>query len=239
MTYPRSIRFYFAATIVDIIIFSALYVFLPDIRDDWVQEGSLLENLTAILAFISFLVGLFFILKMKNKIHQRIYSVLPILGLIVFLDGLSFGEDIFGFNFLTIGGMKIDALHDFISLFFKKFILVENETGYGLPLLLTVITSALAILLGVFCRNYYSHKLSFHPNIDLKKISRDNKALIFLGIAAFLGLLALTVDLRILQFRGAKFLEELFEMNAALALLMARFSINTKLSAATSPTAYQ
>ena len=36
---------------------------------------------------------------------------------------------------------------------------------------------------------------------------------------------ATTVDLRIVQFKGAKFLEELFEMNAALALLLACFAI--------------
>ena len=239
MTYPRSLRFYCTATIVNIIVFSALYVFLPDIREGWIQEGSLLENLTALLAFISFLVGLFFVFKIKDKTHQKIYIALPILGLIVFLDEVSFGEGIFEFNFLTIGDMEIDALHDFISLFFKKFILVENGTGYGLPLLLIVIALALVVLLGLLSRNYYRHQLNLRPNIDLKKFSRDNKILVFLGIAVFLGLFALTVDLRILQFRGAKFLEELFEMNAAFALLMACFSINTKSSGATSPTACQ
>lgn len=226
MKYPRSLRFYCSAMIVNIILFSALYVLLPDIREGWIQEGSLLENLTAILAFIGFLVGLFFVLKIKSKFHQKLYSVLPILGLITFLDELSFGKDIIELDFPTIGGMEIDALHDFISLFYKRFILSENRDGYVLPLFLIVVVLALLALLGLFYRNH-SHHLNLRTNIDLEKFIQEHKSLLFLGIAVLFGLFALAVDLRILQFRGAKFLEELFEMNATFALLMACFSIQS------------
>ncbi|MEM9117873.1 MAG: hypothetical protein AAGD09_08335 [Cyanobacteria bacterium P01_F01_bin.56] len=211
---------------VSTLFFSALYVFLPDTRDSWIQEGSLLENLTALLAFNSFLVGLYFVLKLKNKRHQRLYIVLPILGLITFLDELSFGEDIVEFDRPTIGGMEIDSLHDFVSLFFKKFILSENrnENGYILSLIIIIIVLAILTLLGIFYR-YRKHRSNFRTDIGLKKVGQGYPPLLFLGIAILFGLFAFTVDLRILQFRGAKFLEELFEMHAAFALLMACFSI--------------
>ncbi|MEL6813777.1 MAG: hypothetical protein AAFP03_03060 [Cyanobacteria bacterium J06598_3] len=229
MQQTRLLQGYAVAFFANVVFFSALYVLVPGLRDSLIEESTLLENLTAILAFNSFLVGLFFVLKRKHrptrKLAQKFYALLPVFGLLLFLDEISFGEDIFGFEFFTLGGMKIDSLHDFVSLFYKKAIIPvggRSELWYGVASLVALTGLA---LLTVFVRRYrYRFRRHEFPQV-LRRLYQAYPPLIFVAIAIGLGLLAMTVDLRIVQFKGAKFLEELFEMNAALALLLACFAI--------------
>lgn len=244
MRQTQLLKGYGVAFLANVFAFSVLYGLMPGLRDSFTQEGMLLENLTAILAFNSFLVGLFFVLQRRRQTHQKqsrnkqsykkqsyeksgqkLYALLPALGLLLFLDELSFGEDIFGFEFFTLGGMKIDSLHDFISLFYKKAIIpVGGRDGLWYGVVSVIAITSFAVLI----RFVHLHRHRFKRaelQQTLNRLNQTYPPLIFVAIAIGLGLLATTVDLRIVQFKGAKFLEELFEMNAALALLLACFAI--------------
>ncbi|MEO0707199.1 MAG: hypothetical protein AAF050_16250 [Cyanobacteria bacterium J06649_5] len=239
MQQTQLLKGYGVAFLANVFVFSVLYGLIPGLRDSFTQEGMVLENLTAILAFNSFLVGLFFVLQRRKqtlqkqsrnkqsykKSGQKLYALLPVLGLLLFLDELSFGEDIFGIEFFTLGGMKIDSLHDFISLFYKKAIIpVGGRDGLWYGVVGVIAITSFAVLI----RFVHLHRHRFKRaelQQTLNRLNQTYPPLIFVAIAIGLGLLATTVDLRIVQFKGAKFLEELFEMNAALALLLACFAI--------------
>ena len=227
MQQTQLLKFYAAAFGLNALFFSALYVLMPSLRSSLIEEGTLLENLTAILAFNSFWIGLFLLRKYRHhhRSHLKRYALLPTLGLLLFLDEISFGQDIFGFEFMTIGGMEIDSLHDFVSLFYKKAIVPVEGRGslwYGIASI-AAITGLIGLTLFVRRYRHRLHKANLRQ--DLISLNQTYPPLIFVAIAIGLGLLSTMVDLRILQFKGAKFLEEMFEMNAALALLLACFAI--------------
>ena len=195
-------RLYCTSVVINVLLFVVLYIFLPNYRNTLVTEDGFLENLTAFFFGSSFLVGLRLVWRLKNQPHQKIYFGLPILGLLGFLDEISFGLYMFEREVPTVNEVPVDALHDVLDIIFRISIETMNPLFVHVSILLAGY-GLIFIVLKV-------HKVyDRYPPFEFVAV-----AVIFLCIAAI-------IDLEIVRYHFLFFLEELFEMNAALALVFA------------------
>ena len=81
-----------------------------------IKEDGLIENISAILFAAAFLISLIHWPKIRRKEGATTFVFVGILGLIGFLDEISFGERLFDLTMPVIYEVKIDALHDFFYL---------------------------------------------------------------------------------------------------------------------------
>lgn len=132
-------QLYVKLLLISFIILSILCVVIPNPQNLLAQEDGFLENLSALLFFISFFLGTIIIRKLSAKKiisshHNSGYFCIPLISLLGFLDEISFGERIFNFQFIqVIDGLKLDGIHDIISLAYKFLILklLRNQLNNG------------------------------------------------------------------------------------------------------------
>ena len=190
-----------------------IYTWIPEYRGYLRHEDRLIENLTAFFYVSTFFLSLLFLLKSKEHLKERI--VISVAGLLGFLDELSFGDRIFGFKWPYIYGVQIDAAHDFFKLGYiliKKPALLNTTYEYlliGVCAMMAVIVALifLYILIGIISNSYLKQTYIL--------------ALLF----ASLGFVSLIIDLEIVKNYALFTLEELLEMNAAIALLFCCLSL--------------
>jgi len=216
----RNVQVYVLATTINIFIFLMMYIFSPQLRGTLLNEDAFIENLTVVLFFGSFLLSLILIAKLEGKSYRRAYLVIPLICFIGFLDELSFGERIFNIKMPVIYGEKIDSVHDFASVAYRG---IENNWNWFL-FISVLVASSIAILLVILKYHKYFHRI---PDI-FKRYPLFRFVLISVGFM----FIAALMDLEIISIGGhgrfSVFIEELCEMNAALALLFASFSIAHK-----------
>ena len=95
-------------------LFATLRIVNPTILIDISQEDVFLENLTAGVLFATFCLSSLFHLKFKVK--TNIFFAFAILGLIGFLDEISFGRRLFPIPMPKAHGLTIDGVHDLLHL---------------------------------------------------------------------------------------------------------------------------
>lgn len=99
-------------------LIAALFVTLriadPAILVGISQEDVFLENLTAGVLFATFCLSSF--LHLKFKVKTNIFFAIAILGLIGFLDEISFGRRLLPIPMPKSHGLTIDGVHDLIHL---------------------------------------------------------------------------------------------------------------------------
>lgn len=157
-----------------------------------------------------------FILFVQNKKNRKLLGIVASVGLICFLDEVSFGERLFDLKMFQIYGTKIDAVHDFIKLGYK--VMRDHAHSYAgviYPLL------AICAIMGIIGVLKYRTEL-----IGLISIVYSNQTYVLALFFVSLVFGAIILDLDILHIRGALVLEELFEMNAGLALLFCCLSLH-------------
>ena len=192
------------------LVVCVVYAWFPTrYRHPFLMEDHLIENLSAAFFLGSCFLGLLFF--MKTKFHSRKFLLLSAVGLLGFLDELSFGERIFGLSMPRISGTKIDAAHDSFYLgfqFFKNF--VSSHPAY--TLLLIGIGAAMLMVRGTF----------LHRSRLMDVISNFYRypQYILILICVTLVSFALLIDLDLVSNGLLFMLEELFEMNAAIALFL-------------------
>jgi hypothetical protein len=209
----KYVRVYLA--IVGITILAALwaYFWIPNYRYYLLHEDSLIENLTAVLFLISFFIG--FLFSIIGKIHRKGLIIVSAISLLGFLDEISFGERLFKLHMPEIDGVKIDAAHDFFELAYRT--ISRLSAAY----------STYAILLLLICIIIVTVLLLRYKSILTKTITSTFRkpqyimALFFTTFICF----SLVIDLDFLYNEVWYVFEELFEMNAALALLVCSLSL--------------
>ena len=193
-----------------------LYDTHPAIKLEF-YEDRIVENITASLFLMTFLSSLALLLDSKNINYRKALIIVMALGLLGFLDELSFGQRIFDLQVPYIFGFPLDAAHDIVAItikLIKQYLLVST-------LLLTIAIFALTYL----ARN----KIPYAVGI-LKSLLFDRSYVIlsFFGVYLFIAI-AIEEIFRNLHVPAlAKFLhplEEVLELNAALALLFFCLSI--------------
>jgi hypothetical protein len=208
-------RFYVIVILLNSAIFTLLHFLLPQSRDFLFSEDNLVENLSALLFLCTFFAGIFFVLRLKENRHRKIYLVFPFLGLIAFLDEISFGQRIFNFKVPIVHDVPIDAIHDIIEVGYN--IIIKHGNAYLNYVLLAVVFFIPLIIILKY-RSFF-----FQIPDMLRKHPPYGYLLISMGFLFSVQTLDFEKLIRP-QFIDI-FLEELFEMNAALTLLVATFSI--------------
>ncbi len=200
--------------VINVLFALGVYTWIPEYRGYLVKEDSLVENLSAFFYISAFFLSLLFLLK--NKEHRKMLIVVSLVGLLGFLDEISFGKRVFGFNMPHIYGRKVDAVHDFFLLGYKlvkKLALFHTTYVY----LLIGVGAMMAVIVAL----KYRYKL-----IGVISNSYHKQTYIFALLFASLGFVALMIDLEIVRNNVLFTLEELFEMNAAIVLLFCCLSLH-------------
>ncbi len=198
---------------------AAVYAWFPAYRTYLVAEDSLVENLTAISFLCTFLLGLIFLLRTRNMDRKgnsfKWFILLSALGLLGFLEELSFGERLFDMSMPVLSGWKIDALHDFLYVGYR--IMKRHVNMHHLIFFVLLSCAGMGFLAA---NTRYRVKLR---QAALALINRP-PYLFLLFFLVFISVAAM-IDLKIIPNRPRRLFEELFELNAALATLFCCFSI--------------
>jgi hypothetical protein len=208
----KLLRIFAVIAIVNIIIISYLYFLFPDLRDFLVAEDRLTEDLTALFYLLSFSLGIFLISRIKEKKYRRIYLAIPVIGLLGFLEELSYGERIFKFKTPLIYNEYFDALHDLLPIAVNYLQLHATFLLFVLPVLFFVLIAVVMLKYRRYIPGIPEFISSYPPTG-------------FFLIAAGMILFAQVYDLNLVKPDFAKLIEELFEMNGSLALLFSVLSM--------------
>ncbi len=199
---------YLAIFIFDVILCCILFIWIPEARNYLVQEDNLVENLSVFFFIASCFLGVLFLIKRRT--HKKLLQLIVALGLICFLNELSFGERMFNLSMPSLMGKKIDAIHDLISPALKllnKYLFVNSIFTLGI----------IGILIMIII-------LLFKYRFIIVNTIRQTHYL-FLWIFALLIVSSLFIDLDLIDNNLLQALEELMEMNAGLALLFSCLSL--------------
>jgi len=207
------IKIYIVFFIFSLLISSVVYLLFPDHLNYILQEDDLVENISACFYFFSFLfAGKTYV--MKNTTQNRIVKIIFILGLIGFLEEISYGERVFGLFMPHIAGVKIDAAHDLVKLVYIKI----KDFKFLHNIYLYLIISIFVGIILVSLRNFLVMEI-------MPKLMRKPPYM-FLLIFAILLLLSQLVDIRPPVYHQAIYvMEEVLEMNASIALFFAWLSL--------------
>ena len=123
-------------------LFATLRIVNPTILIDISQEDVFLENLTVGVLFATFCLSSF--LHLKFKLKTNIFFIFAALGLIGFLDEISFGRRLLPIPMPKSHGLTIDGVHDLLHLL--KNIIRTNLTYHPVG---TYIVISLSIILAV------------------------------------------------------------------------------------------
>jgi hypothetical protein len=186
-----------------------LFFTRPELRGEFLYEDRLVENWSTGLFLAAFVVGLFLFLWIKNI--SKISLVVPILGLLGFLEEISFGERYFKLTMPIVAGVKLDSIHDLVDLIIAgetRSFLMENLIFLAVFGLLV-----LAVAVGLLVRSW--EKVSLHFG--------SQPALIYAVLALFYVGLSQVLDLELFPSQWSRGIEEILELNAAVALVFGAF----------------
>jgi hypothetical protein len=194
-----------------VVLFSPVYLVFPEYRRLIAGEDHVIETITAIAFLSCFIYGIVAFAARWPISSPIILAVLSIVGLMGFLDELSFGERFFDLRMPTIGTVKIDGAHDFVYLFYNV---------YGILAVLAVIAAAaLSISIGWLYRDM----------LKLERIGVSRETGLLFGVFVLLLGVSLFLDLELLPHGvGFYFVEEMLEMNAGIVLLLCCRSLTAK-----------
>ncbi|MCJ7725009.1 MAG: hypothetical protein MUP76_01270 [Acidimicrobiia bacterium] len=97
---------------VAVAVYAAAFVAVPSARHRLAIEDGIIETTTALVFMGSAVFGT---IGMLTGRHRPVYWVIPVAGLLGFLDEMRFGGRIFGYSLPGIDGREIDSLHDLLA----------------------------------------------------------------------------------------------------------------------------
>ena len=186
-----------------------LHVLAPRLRGPLFGEDRIVETATALLFLAAFIVGLAFLIAHRSRRYRVLLFIASSLGLLGFLDEISFGARLFGWSMPEMaGGGEFDGAHDLVILTYR----LGAEAD---PIVVAGICATL-VLIALLCVLYWyaqvrslTHRMLIDPAYGLF-------ALFVAGVA-----IAAVVDLDIGFLTHLGPVEEIVEMNAGLALFLA------------------
>ncbi len=197
--------------------FSLVFFTFPSLRRNLLVEDGLLENLSSFFFLAGFLFVLLLTVQSRKPLAIVVYVLLALGSLFFFLEEISYGVRLFDIQLPTIDGYAVDGLHDFISIIYHA------SEGVNRALVAGLLAAALAAFLVPVVR--YRAALA-----RLLRQAHIRAALAFLGCFLVFLAAAMALDLDLIQGDFLQLLEELFETNAAVALIFAAFALMPILS---------
>lgn len=188
----------------------ALYFLTPDLRLQLLRENGLLEGPSNFFYLGSLLLGLLALTHAQRLIDLMLSAAIALAGLVCFLDEVAFGTELFEVPLPLIFGYPVDGLHDFIDI--AAGALLADPASIGRVGLGVGAALALGLATGWLLRARLRAAW---------QTLRPEPAWRFLVAFVLLLIVAMTIDLDMIGGLYLQFLEELFEMNAGIALLFA------------------
>lgn len=208
ITSKKLLHIYVIAVLLNTALFSLLYLFFPELSKIIFAEDNLVENLSAFFYLLSFFLGVYSILRLKEKSHIKFYAILPLISIVFFLEEIEYGQRIFKWESSKIYHIKFNSLHDLPPIVHEflqihaRFLLYVFFVAFCIIVIISILKY----------RNFFSQlpgKIKKYPSVGL-----------ILTAAGFL-LSAQVFDFNFVKFSFAKVVEELFEMNGAITILFA------------------
>ena len=184
-----------------------------------------MESVTVVLYLSSFLLGIWFVRRVKKTGIGAAFMALPLIAMIGLLDEISFGERLLGISMPYIYGVKIDAVHDFLNVGYT--ISQERwDSDHWWHLFNSLWYVSFLFPLSFFVLLTTTHKRVNSPSTitRLKKSLSCRFVILYLAFA----FAAQLFDLRIFgSGTFAIFADEMLEVNGVLALVFASLSIGS------------
>ncbi len=207
MTAVRKHIFGYVAVCAIIDISSGIvYALFPAQREIFTAEDKLVESLTAATFLTAFVLGIIVLRRRisgsgsreRGPVHFATWA-----GLVLFLEEISYGERIFKFKMPHVAGVKLDSFHDLIFITYTKL-------KPSLTMAHVLVAGFVAVALAVMFRRRAVE--------GFRALPRCGPHPFLVAFAALIGLSQIS-DLRIVMWEHRRFFEELFEFNAAIALV--------------------
>lgn len=182
-----------------------------NLRSALTEEDSLIENLSALFFLIGGICGCLCYRRCTG--HRAAFLLLITLGFLGFLDELSFGERLFGYNAPTIAGVKVDGVHDLVRIPLRptRQWILTSPSGFLSMVAITFTAATILSVIVFICREKLRKWL---------RLSMTCPSFAAWSIFAGLLMIAILLDERLIRLDVLAILEELLEMNAALALIL-------------------
>ena len=71
ITSNKLLKIYIIAILLNTAIFSLVYIFSPELSDIIFAEDNLVENLSALFYLLSFFIGIYSIIQLKERKHRK------------------------------------------------------------------------------------------------------------------------------------------------------------------------
>jgi hypothetical protein len=207
------VRLFYALFFANVCVSCLIYTFVPSARSHLSEEDHLIENISALMFAAAFLLSSALLWRPKRQSDIVLLLLIAAVGLVSALDELDWGRRLFGFKLFRAIGINIGSLHDV----FQRGYFVILQLGGPVILIAAFASGAALILLSVAL---WRRKIRYIIAVGLKY---PPYVLIASSVALILS--ALVIDLDLVQWTPLFLLEELFEMNAALALLVALLAL--------------
>ncbi len=190
-------------------IATTLHLTWPEIRPWLVDEGAVVENISAAVAFLAAAAGTWICLHNPERIWP--YASIPALAVALLLDEISYGHIFLGYAPPTLGGTEIESVHELAH--------PAVELVFAHPVAAAL---ALAVLAGVTLLPGVRRRI---PGLvrNARNFLSDHAPFRLVLLAVGLGSTALILDLDAAE--RLIFVEELLELLAGLALAFAAFCI--------------
>jgi len=209
------VRWFSLVVILDIVIALVAYDLLPSCRDALIQEDQLTENLSVILFLYAALSGLLILVRSKNHERRRLLFVVTAAALLGFFEEISYGESLLGLKMPVVNNTKIDAGHDVILLTYRT---LHGLADAHLILLLVGLAGVAVASFALLWR--YRNVIRER----LPGLAWDAPILLLLCFVVFVTV-AQIIDLELVVNRRLFLLEEMLELNSAVALVFCCFSL--------------
>ncbi len=170
VSFKKLVRIYAIFTILNIAIFTLLYFLFPKLYHFLFAEDNLVEDLTVLFYLLSFSIGIYFIVRLKEKKFRKIFIAIPLISLMGALEELSYGQRIFKLKMPYLDDVQIDAIHDFIELGHKIIVEQGNTLLY---FLLPAIFCFISIAVFLKYRKYVSQIPGMLTEIPTIRIFSD------------------------------------------------------------------
>jgi hypothetical protein len=186
-----------------------LHVLAPRLRGPLFGEDRIVETATALLFLAAFIVGLAFLIAHRSRRYRVFLLIASSLGLLAFLDEISFGARLFGWSMPEMaGGGEFDGAHDLVILIYR----VGAEAD---PIVIAAICATLVLTTLLCVVHWYARILS----LTHRMVTDPACGLLALFVAGVAMAAVLDLDIGLLRHLGP--VEEIVELNAGLALLLA------------------
>jgi hypothetical protein len=194
-------------------VMSLVWFLIPARRFHLYREGEVVESITAVL-FLAAAVMTVAAMRRAGLRWRHPYALIVPMALLCFGEESSWARHELNIDPPRLLGVSVDAVHDLLTLAFALYL----QHGSWRSRLTVGLGAAFAVAVAAATR----HRVLY----PLARVVLASPVWRLVAVAVGLIGLSLALDLDLLPWRYLKAVEEMIELNAALALFLASLQIN-------------